>query len=237
MALLSVEDLEVFYGKSQVVHGVSFEVGTGDLVSVVGPNGAGKTSVLDSLFNYTDWRGEITFAGESVAGRPAYDIAASGISYCMEEGDIFPHMTVRENLLTGAHHDRRDVEDRYEQVIDIFPVLDERRDQRARTLSGGERQMVAIGKALMSDPDLLVLDEPTLGLAPVVIDDIAEAIDRLREQRLSVLMVEQNVTFGFEHSDEILLMETGSFVARGPPEDLEDVDYVSEAFLGMPSTG
>jgi branched-chain amino acid transport system ATP-binding protein len=235
MALLAVEDLAVYYGKSRVVDGVSFEVDAGELVSIVGPNGAGKTSVLDSLVNGTDWRGEIRFQGESVASEKPSAIAARGLSYCMEEGNVFPHMTVRENLLTGAHHERQDVESRLEDVVALFPRLEERADQKATTLSGGERQMVAIGKALMGDPDLLVLDEPTLGLAPVIVDDIAAAVDRLRDQHLSVLLVEQNVTFGFEHADEVLLMETGSFVARGAPETLREDDSVSEAFLGMPS--
>jgi len=145
-------------------------------------------------------------------------------------------MTVRDNLLSGAHVNRDAVEDRFASVYDLFPILEERPDQRATTLSGGQRQMLAIGKALMADPDLLVLDEPTLGLAPVVIDDIAEVIDRLGEQEFSVLLVEQNVTFGFEHADEVILMETGEFVARGPPDELRDTEHVSEAFLGIPSS-
>lgn len=235
MAQLEVTDLDVFYGKSQVVNGVSFEVDTGELVSIVGPNGAGKTSTLDSLFNYTDWRGDIVFDGTNLAGMDPYDIAEHGMSYCMEEGNVFPHMTVRENLFTGAHRNRDAVFDRLEYVYDLFPILEDRTDQRANTLSGGQRQMVAIGIALMSEPDLLVLDEPTLGLAPVIIDDIADAITRLREQDFAVLLVEQNVTFGFEHANEVILMETGEFVARGSPDELRDNEYVSEAFLGMPS--
>jgi branched-chain amino acid transport system ATP-binding protein len=135
-----------------------------------------------------------------------YDIAKLGISYCMEEDNVFPYMTVRENLLSGAHRNRDAVDARLASVYDLFPILDERTEQRANTLSGGQRQMLAIGIGLMSEPDLLVLDEPTLGLAPVVIDDIAEVIDRLREQEFSVLLVEQNVTFGFEHANEVILM-------------------------------
>jgi len=235
MALLEVRDLDVFYGKSQVVNGVSFEVDAGELVSIVGPNGAGKTSILDSLFNYTDWRGEIALDGTDLAGMNPYDIAKLGISYCMEEDNVFPYMTVRENLLSGAHRNRDAVDARLASVYDLFPILDERTEQRANTLSGGQRQMLAIGIGLMSEPDLLVLDEPTLGLAPVVIDDIAEVIDRLREQEFSVLLVEQNVTFGFEHANEVILMETGEVVARGPPDELREDDDVSEAFLGMPS--
>lgn len=237
MTSLSVTDLEVFYGKSQVVHGVSFAVEAGELLSIVGPNGAGKTSVLDSLFNYTDWQGRITFDGTDLSGMDAYDVAELGISYCTEENNIFPHMSVRENLLSGAHVNRGGVDEQLDRVYDLFPILSERSDQRANTLSGGQRQMVAIGKALMSDPDLLVLDEPTLGLAPVIIDDIAAAIERLRREELAVLLVEQNVTFGFEHADEVILMETGEFATRGSPDELAGDDHVGETFLGMPSAG
>jgi branched-chain amino acid transport system ATP-binding protein len=235
MALLEVEDLEVFYGKSQVIHGVSFAVDRGELVSIVGPNGAGKTSLLDSLVNHTDWTGEIRFDGTSVADCTPYEVADLGLSYCMEEDNVFPYMTVRQNLLSGAHRKRDAVQDRLEMVHDLFPILEERADQRANTLSGGQRQMLAIGVSLMGDPEMLVLDEPTLGLAPVIIDDIADAIDRLREEDLAVLLVEQNVTFGFEHADRVILMDTGEFAASGPPEELEDDEYVSETFLGMPS--
>lgn len=235
MPILSIEDLSVFYGKSQVVDEVSFDVDAGSLVSIVGSNGAGKTSVLDSLCNYTDWTGLIEFKGDSLAGEAPYDIAARGLSYCMEEKNVFVYMSVRENLLAGAHRHRDDIEARLDAVYTLFPRLEERTEQRAGTLSGGERKMLAIGKALMSEPDLLVLDEPTLGLAPVVIDEIAAAIERLRERELSVLLVEQNVTFGFEHADEVLLMETGEFVARGSPDELRANDRISEAFLGMSS--
>lgn len=235
MTLLEVSDLEVFYGKSQVIHGISFEINTGELVSVVGPNGAGKTSLLDSLVNHTDWSGEIRFDGTDIAGKSAYEVAELGLSYCMEEENVFPFMTVRQNLLSGAHMKRDAVEERLSLVHDLFPILEERADQRANTLSGGQRQMLAIGVSLMSDPELLVLDEPTLGLAPVIIDDIADAIDRLREQDISVLLVEQNVTFGFEHADKAILMDTGEFVRSGPPDELKNDDYVSETFLGMPS--
>jgi branched-chain amino acid transport system ATP-binding protein len=235
MALLEVSDLEVFYGKSQVIHGVSFEVEVGELVSIVGPNGAGKTSLLDSLVNYTDWSGEIRFNGTDISGKSPYEIAELGLSYCMEEDNVFPYMTVRQNLLSGAHLQRDAIDERLSLVHDLFPILEERADQRANTLSGGQRQMLAIGVSLMGDPDLLVLDEPTLGLAPVIIDDIAEAMTRLREQDLSVLLVEQNVTFGFEHGDKAILMDTGEFVTSGPPEELEDDEYVRETFFGMPA--
>jgi branched-chain amino acid transport system ATP-binding protein len=235
MALLEVSDLEVFYGKSQVIHGVSFEVEAGELVSIVGPNGAGKTSLLDSLVNYTDWTGDIRFKGTDVSDRTPYQVADLGLSYCMEEDNVFPYMSVRQNLLSGAHRRRDAVQERLSLVHDLFPILEERADQRANTLSGGQRQMLAIGVSLMGDPDMLVLDEPTLGLAPVIIDDIAEAIDRLREEDLAVLLVEQNVTFGFEHADKAILMDTGEFVISGPPEELKDNEYVSETFLGMPS--
>ena len=235
MALLDVDSLDVFYGQSQVIHDVSFTVEEGEVVSIIGANGAGKTSILDSVFNYTEWEGEIRVDGTDVRGLAASDVARLGVSYCMEEYNLFPYMSVKENLLMGANASREDVESNLEEVYGLFPRLEERLGQRAKTLSGGEQQMLAIGKALMAEPKLLVLDEPTLGLAPVIIEDISEALERL-SQRLTILLVEQNVTFGFEHADEILLIETGEVVTRGPPDELEGDEYVQEAYLGLPST-
>ncbi|WP_267164004.1 ABC transporter ATP-binding protein [Halovenus salina] len=236
MSLIDVSDLAVFYGKSQVVNEVSFSVDPGELVSIVGPNGAGKTSILESLVNYTDWRGDITLKGDSIKEMSADALAKMGLSYCREEENIFPYMSVRQNLLLGGHLEQSRVKEHLETVYELFPILEERTDQRADTLSGGQQQMLAIGISLMSDPDLLVLDEPTLGLAPVVVDDIAEAIDRLRKRDLGILLVEQNVNFGFKHADRVILMETGEIVRSGSPAQLREDDYVSQTFFGMSST-
>ena len=235
MALLDVDSLDVFYGQSQVIHDVSFAVDDGEVLSIIGANGAGKTSILDSIFNYTTWEGEIQVDGTDVRDLAASDVARLGVSYCMEEHNLFPYMSVKENLLMGANASREHLQSNLEEVYDLFPRLEERVGQRAKTLSGGEQQMLAIGKALMAEPKLLILDEPTLGLAPVIIEDISEALETL-SQRLTVLLVEQNVTFGFEHADEILLMETGEVVTRGTPDELEGDEYVQEAYLGLPST-
>jgi len=235
VSLLSVSDLDVFYGRSQVVDGVDFDVDPNRVVSIIGPNGAGKSTIMDSIFNYTKWEGEIRFDGQDLRGMAAHEIASLGISYCMEEHNLFPYMTVGNNLLTAAHDHQGNVEANLDDVFDLFPKLEERQGQEARTLSGGEQQMLAIGKALMADPKLLIVDEPTLGLAPIVIDDISEAVRRLREE-VTILLVEQNVTFGFEHADEIILIETGEIVASGPPEDLQDDEYVQEVYLGLPGT-
>jgi len=159
-----------------------------------------------------------------------------GLSYCREEENVFPYMTVLQNLLIGSHLNQEHAEEHLEAVYELFPILEERSDQRANTLSGGQRQMLAIGIALMSEPDMLVLDEPTLGLAPVIVDDIAAAIDRLRERDLGILLVEQNVNFGFEHADRVILMETGEIVRSGHPAELREDDYVSQTFFGMSST-
>jgi len=235
MALLDVSSLDVFYGQSQVIHDVSFTVDEGAVVSIIGANGAGKTSILDSIFNYTEWDGEIQVDGTDVRDLASSDVARLGVSYCMEEHNLFPYMSVKENLLMGANVSRDDIESNLGEVYGLFPKLEERAGQRAKTLSGGEQQMLAIGKALMADPKLLILDEPTLGLAPVVIEDISDALETLGE-RLTILLVEQNVTFGFEHADEIILIETGNVVTRGTPSELEGDEYVQEAYLGLPST-
>lgn len=234
MALLDVRSLDVFYGQSQVIHDVSFQVEEGTVVSIIGANGAGKTSILDSIFNFTEWDGEIRVEGNDVRGLAGSDVARLGVSYCMEEHNLFPYMNVHENLLMGANANREGLQSALEDVYELFPKLEDRREQRAKTLSGGEQQMLAIGKALMADPRLLILDEPTLGLAPVIIEDISDALDTL-SQRQTILLVEQNVTFGFEHSDEIILIETGEIVQQGTPAELEDDSYVQEAYLGLPS--
>lgn len=230
--MLEINDLVVSYGNSQVVNGVTFEVPDHSVVSLIGPNGAGKTSILRSIFNYTDWSGEIRFRGRDVAGRNPADIAADGIGYCMEESDLFLHMSVRDNLVMGSYASRQSTQERMDRVYELFPILAERESQNAVTLSGGEQQMLSIGKVLMADPDLLILDEPTLGLAPIVIDTISEALTQLRSEA-TILLVEQNVTFGMKHADEIVLLETGSVVSRGSPSELQADEHIRRSYLGM----
>lgn len=235
MSLLSVSDLDVFYGSSQVVSDVSFSVDENGVIGLVGANGAGKTSILDSIFNYTEWTGEIRVDGTDVSDLDGSAVANLGVSYCMEEHNLFPFMDVSENLLVGGSQHREDIEANLQEVYELFPRLEDRRTQEAKTLSGGEQQMLAVGQALMADPDLLILDEPTLGLAPVIIEDISEAIETLRE-RVGILLVEQNVTFSFKHADEIILLETGEVAAQGTPDELEGDPLVQEAFFGVAVT-
>ncbi|MFB6084218.1 MAG: ABC transporter ATP-binding protein [Halorientalis sp.] len=229
--LLSIQDVRVSYGKVQALNGVDLDIGSGELVSVIGPNGAGKTTLANSISGFLPYDGSITYDGDEVSQNEPEDLVERGLIQCTEERDLFGFMSVEDNLDLGTYV-RGDYEERLEFVYDLFPTLEERKDQEAHTMSGGEQQMLAIGRALMSDPELLVLDEPTLGLAPVILEDISEGIDRIQEEGVTILLCEQNVTFAMNHADRINLLENGEIVRQGPPEELRDDDYIRESYLG-----
>ncbi len=210
----------VHYGQSEALRDVDLTVNEGEFVSVVGLNGAGKTTLLNAILGFVGYRGDITFDGHSLHGMNPGDVAMSGIALCPETRELFAYMSVRENLEMGAHAlpaaERKEELDR---VFDLFPRLRERSGQNAHTLSGGEQQMLTIGRALMQKPRLLILDEPTLGLAPLVLEDISKVLDTLQSQsRLTVLLTEQNLTFSLKHSHRIYLLETGSVRWTGPAD-------------------
>ncbi|MES3516406.1 MAG: ABC transporter ATP-binding protein [Natronomonas sp.] len=233
--ILKLENVDVSYGKTQALRDVSIEVEEGEIVGVIGPNGAGKTTMLDSISGHKDYSGSITYRGEEVATKGSQKLVKDGLVYCTEDRDLFPFFTVHENLQMGAHFrkDRQAVKESFEFVYDLFPRLDERRDQEAQTMSGGEQQMLALGRALMSDPDLLMLDEPTLGLAPVIIDDISDAIERLLDEGLTILLVEQNSTFALRHAERLYLIEQGSIELSGSADELRDDEYIRDAYVGV----
>ncbi|HZT86870.1 MAG TPA: ATP-binding cassette domain-containing protein [Stellaceae bacterium] len=218
-ALLDLRDVEVFYGKAQALRQVSLHVGAGEFVSLVGLNGAGKTTLFNAISGLVPYAGEIRWQGRPLAGRSPAAIARAGIVQCPETRELFGDLTVRENLdLGGQHLAAAERERQRDWLIELFPVLGERARQAARTLSGGEQQMLAIARALMMQPKLLILDEPTLGLAPVILDHLSRALARLRETTdITVLLGEQNVTFALPHADRVYVIEHARIIWEGHP--------------------
>ena len=230
--VLEVDGLSVSYGKVAALRDLSLQVAEGELVSLIGPNGAGKTTFAETVSGFLPYEGSVRYRGDEVGDRSPSDLVGSGLIHCTETRDLFGHMSVADNLSLGAYRHGTNVTESLEFVYDLFPPLEERTDQHARTMSGGEQQMLAIGRALMGDPDLLVLDEPTLGLAPVVLEDISGGIDRIREAGVTVVLCEQNVTFAMNHADRIYLLENGTLVRQGTPDELSGDDYIRDAYLG-----
>ncbi len=215
--LLDIREVEVLYGKAQALQKVSLHVRAGEFVSVVGLNGAGKTTLFNAISGLVPYSGEIRWQGASLAGRSAAAIARGGIVHCPETRELFGDLTVQENLdLAGQHLAREASNRQLAWLLDLFPILRERAGQRARTLSGGEQQMLAIARALMMQPKLLILDEPTLGLAPVILEQLSNALTRLRETTdITVLLGEQNVTFALPHADRVYLLEHARVIWEG----------------------
>lgn len=233
MAFLEVRGLDAFYGRARSLHGVSLDVEAGRIAAIIGPNGAGKSTLLDSILGLVRTNGDIRLDGVPLAGRSAPEIVRLGVGYAPERGHLFPFMGVRDNLLVGAHTAPRDAERNLRMVLDLFPVLRERQSQETATLSGGERQMVSLGRALMSSPRLLVVDEPTIGLAPRVCHDIAAALRRMNEEiGITILMTEQNVNFAARLARDVHVLETGEIRLRGSAEALMNDPHVREAYFG-----
>jgi branched-chain amino acid transport system ATP-binding protein len=230
--VLEASGLSVSYGKITALSEVDLTVRRGELVSVIGPNGAGKTTFGETVMGFLNYEGSLRYLSEEVDVRSQSELVADGIIYCTEGRDLFPLMSVEENLRLGAYRNRDALGDRLEYVFDLFPRLEDRRDQNARTMSGGEQQMLAIGRALMGDPELLVLDEPTLGLAPVILEDISEALEEIVAAGVTVLLTEQNVVFALDHADRLYLLENGRVVRSGPVDEIQGDDYIRETYLG-----
>ena len=233
--LLALEDLHASYGHVQALRGLDLVVRVGELVCLIGANGAGKTSTLRAISGLVRAaRGRIVFDGAPIHGAAPAAILRAGIAHCPEGRRVFPYLTVRENLEMGAYvrRDRREVEDDLERVSSHFPVLTERRRQTAGTLSGGEQQMLAIARALMSRPRLILFDEPSLGLAPALVETTFGIIADIRRRGTTVLMVEQNAYLALRMADRAYVMETGRIVLEGPARALLDDDHVRRAYLG-----
>ncbi|MFD7297051.1 ABC transporter ATP-binding protein [Streptomyces sp. NPDC059897] len=234
-ALLEVEDLKVAYGKIEAVKGISFSVEEGQVVTLIGTNGAGKTTTLRTLSGLLKPSGgKITFAGQPLATVPAHKIVAMGLAHSPEGRRIFPRLTIMENLQLGAflRRDQAAVEKDMQRAYELFPILGERRKQAAGTLSGGEQQMLAMGRALMSQPKLLMLDEPSMGLSPIMMQKIMATINELKAQGTTILLVEQNAQAALSLADQGHVMEVGSIVLSGTGEDLLHDESVRKAYLG-----
>jgi branched-chain amino acid transport system ATP-binding protein len=234
--LLEVKDLGVRYGGAGVVKGVNLEVEEGTVVTLLGSNGAGKSTVLRAIAGLVPLaEGEIWFDGKRIDGMAPQKIVELGIRHVLEGRALFPYMTVLENLKVGAYlqKDRRKIAGILKDVFHHFPRLEERQGQKARTLSGGEQQMLTIARALMGSPRLLLLDEPSLGLAPRMIREIAKIVAAVHEQGVTVLLVEQNSRLALDVADRCYVLETGCVVACGLPQELIESDLVRKAYLGL----
>jgi branched-chain amino acid transport system ATP-binding protein len=239
--LLEVTDLHAGYGRAEVLSGLDVQLAQGQVVTIIGPNGAGKSTTLNALMGVLPARGRIVFDGQDLAGTTLEDRVMAGLALVPEKRELFGTMPVEDNLILGGYRAMKlrvpNWQREIERVFELFPRLKERRTQLAGTLSGGERQMLAVGRALMSAPKLLMLDEPSLGLAPLVVREIFRIIQRLREQGTSILLVEQNARAALEVADHGYVLETGSIALQGPAADLADDPRVIETYLGAAAKG
>jgi branched-chain amino acid transport system ATP-binding protein len=235
MSLLDVDGLESGYGDLTVVHDVDLQVDSDEMVAIIGPNGAGKSTLLKSISGLlTATSGTVTFDGAEITGLPPEEVIYEGICHVPQSDNVFPSLTVRENLQMGAWtlSDGADFEDRVGEVYERFPVLEERAGQRAGTLSGGQRQMVAMGSVLMLDPDLLILDEPSAGLAPQLVDDVFEKVVEINEAGTAILMVEQNARRALKEADRGIVLDQGENRFEGRGEELLEDEEVIDLYLG-----
>jgi len=236
--LLAVSDVHISYGKVEAVRGVSLEVGENEIVTIVGANGAGKTTLLNAAMGVLPLKGRVAFAGEDLARLEIEDRVALGLGLVAEHRELFSSMNVEDNLELGAFRvAKAQAAGAFERVNALFPRLKERRKQLAGTLSGGEQQMLAMGRALMGAPKLLMLDEPSLGLAPIIVADIFRTIGELRASGVSVLLVEQNAQAALKIADRAYVMELGEFVLSGPASEIASNTRVAASYLGFTHEG
>lgn len=243
--ILDVRDLHVGYGKVEALHGANLKVGAGQIVTVIGPNGAGKSTMLNAIAGALppggSMRGSVTLLGDEVRGMPIESRVSRGMCLVPEKRELFASMSVHDNLLLGSYRRYKAGEknhgDQMDMVYDLFPRLRERRAQEAGTLSGGERQMLALGRALMAKPKLLMLDEPSLGLAPLIVKEIFHIIVRLKQTGVAILLVEQNARAALQAADYAYVLETGDIVLEGPAAQLADDPKVIETYLGLSRKG
>ncbi|HVF75464.1 MAG TPA: ABC transporter ATP-binding protein [Acidimicrobiales bacterium] len=239
MALLEVEDLRGGYGSLPVLQGVTFSVNEGETAVLLGLNGAGKTTTVANLVGlYTPWGGRITFDGEEITGQSPADLVKRGVVMVPEGRRTFPALTVMQNLRLGAwvrrKTDKAGIEETLERVFEYFPRLEERKDQMAGSMSGGEQQMLAIGRGMMSDPRLLIIDEASLGLSPLLAKTVFSVVDKINDAGVTVILVEQNIG-ALRHADRALIMEKGELVYEGLGDEIRDSARLRETYLGAPA--
>ena len=235
MAMLELKDVEVFYGMIQAIKGVSFQVNEGEVIALIGANGAGKTTILHSITGLiAPKKGQIFFEGQDITATPAHKIVSMGMAHVPEGRRVFAQLTVLENLKMGAftRKDKEEVEESLIRVYKRFPRLEERKNQMAGTLSGGEQQMLAMGRALMSRPRIILMDEPSMGLSPIFVNEIFDIIREVSEGGTTVLLVEQNAKKALSIADRAYVLETGRIVLDGKAQELLNDDSVKKAYLG-----
>lgn len=235
MAMLEIKDLEVFYGMIQAIKGVSFEVNEGEVIALIGANGAGKTTILHTITGLLDARcGSVIFDGTDITKVPAHRIVSMGMAHVPEGRRVFANLSVYQNLKMGAYtrKDKQEIEDTLNMVYDRFPRLKERQNQMAGTLSGGEQQMLAMGRALMSRPRIILMDEPSMGLSPIFVNEIFDIIKEVSASGTTVLLVEQNAKKALSIADRAYVLETGKIVLEGKADELMNDASVKKAYLG-----
>ena len=235
MAMLEVKDLAVYYGMIHAIKGVSFEVNKGEIIALIGANGAGKTTILHTITGLlSPKRGSIQFEGKELTKIPAHKIVSLGMAHVPEGRRVFAELSVYQNLKLGAYtrSDKKEIEETMETVYQRFPRLRERKNQMAGTLSGGEQQMLAMGRALMSHPQIILMDEPSMGLSPILVNEIFDIIRSVNEAGTTVLLVEQNAKMALEIADRAYVLETGRVVTSGPADALMNDDSIKKAYLG-----
>jgi branched-chain amino acid transport system ATP-binding protein len=230
-SLLELKDLHAFYGKSHVLHGVSLGVGEGEIVSLLGRNGSGRSTTVKAIMGLVDATGSVCWRGEQLVGKKAFEIAHLGLGYVPENRDIFPKLTVHQNLMLGQKSGKKNPRWGFDDMYTMFPRLKERQHTEAGVLSGGEQQMLTLCRTLMGDPDLIMIDEPTEGLAPKIVELVAEYLRELRRRGVSVLLVEQKLTIALEVSERCLVMGHGQIVFEGTPTSLRADAYIRKEWL------
>jgi branched-chain amino acid transport system ATP-binding protein len=229
--LFRAENLHAFYGKSHVLHGVSFEVRGGEIVALLGRNGSGRSTTAKAIMGLVDAEGVLEWRGQNILGRKAFEIAHLGIGYVPENRDIFPSLTVHQNLALGAKNGAKSEHWTFDDMYSMFPRLKERQHTEAGYLSGGEQQMLTLCRTLMGNPDLIMIDEPTEGLAPKIVEQVAGYLEKIKQRGVSVLLIEQKLTIAMEISDRCLVMGHGSIVFEGEAEELRTNSYIRREWL------
>lgn len=229
--MLKVENLHAYYGKSHVLHGVSFGVGQGEIVALLGRNGSGRSTTAKAIMGLVDCQGTIDWKGQAIQGKKAYEVAHLGIGYVPENRDIFPKLTVSQNLQLGQKSGAKNSRWSFDDMYAMFPRLKEREHTEAGVLSGGEQQMLTLCRTLMGDPDLIIIDEPTEGLAPKIVELVGQYLQQLKSRGISVLLIEQKLTIAMNISDRALVMGHGSIVFEGTPEELRQNSYIRKEWL------
>lgn len=231
MSILKIDNLHAFYGKSHVLHGVHFEVQAGEISALLGRNGSGRSTTAKAVMGLVDCDGSVLWKGQEIRGRKTFEIAHLGIGYVPESRDIFPTLTVEQNLYLGQKNARKAGRWSFNDMYQMFPRLEDRRNVQAGLISGGEQQMLALCRTLMGDPDLIIIDEPTEGLAPKIVELVAQYLKELKNRGISVLLIEQKLTIAMDISDRCLVMGHGSIVFSGTPTELRQDSYIRKEWL------